>query len=512
MRYITTGTEMQRIDSYTMQTIGIPSMVLMERAALAVTQVLTEYIEELELETLPRVLVVTEGGNNGGDGLAVARMLLEYGCEVDVYQIGGIERESEQYSRQKAILNHLGIVVKQGVTNAVLQEWKQPRYDIIVDGIFGIGLHREIESPHREVIAFINSLGGLKCAIDMPSGIDSTTGELYGIGFQADVTVTFGCEKTGQLIGFGPDYCGDLVLADIGFPKKALQQYTPTCMAYEWNDLQQHLPKRIQTGNKGTFGKVAVVAGSASTCGAALLSAEAAYRTGCGLVMVITHENNRTAIQKALPEALLRVYSTPDEARQLAEDAGRWADVMVVGPGIGTEQTGVILTETVLKQSCPVLVDADAITIVSEKKEWWKLRPDKERTILTPHMKEMERISQIPMKRLKQEPWTCAKELARLSSSICVLKDARTVVAEPDTEACYMNLSGNDGMATGGSGDVLTGIIAALAVQGLSPAEAARTGVYLHGLAGDRAAEERGNYSMLAGDLIAGVEAVLKEI
>ena len=512
MRYITTATEMQAIDACTIQNIGIPSMVLMERAAMAVTQILVEYAEELELDASPRVLVVTEGGNNGGDGLAVARMLTEYGLQTDIYQIGGIKKETEQYQQQKAILNQLGIRITEGVSDEAMKEWKEPRYDMILDGIFGVGLHRDIQSPQREVIECLNTLGGLKCAIDMPSGIDSTTGEVHGIGFQADVTVTFGFEKTGQFIGNGPMYCGDVVLADIGFPKKALELHKPVCAAYEWEDLQMHIPNRKQTGNKGTFGKVAIVAGSEDVCGAALLSAEAAYRTGCGLVMIVTHENNRTAIQKQLPEALLRVYTDSEEAVQQVTDAGKWADVMVVGPGIGTGQTGIALTQAVLKQDSTIIVDADAITILSGQHEWWKLHSGAGAMILTPHMKEMERITQIPMERLKKEPWNCAGELARLSHGICVLKDARTVVAESESEECYMNLSGNDGMATGGSGDVLTGVIAALTAQGLSPAEAARSGVYLHGCAGDWAAEQRGHYSMLAGDIIKGLEAILKEM
>lgn len=516
MRYIVKREEMQAIDAYSIEEIGIPSMVLMERAAMAITQVIMDYIEELELSCPAQVLVVTEGGNNGGDGLAAARMLHEQGCQVTVYQIGGIKKASEQFQQQKNILERLGIPVRYGITKETLQEWKKPRYDVIVDAVFGVGLKREIQSPQREVIEAVNQLGGLKCAVDIPSGLDSTTGNVLGIAFQADVTITFGCEKTGQLLGAGPDYCGDVLVADIGFPQKALEERTPECYCYETGDLLR-LPVRKTTGNKGTFGKVAVIAGSESVCGAAVLSAQSAYHTGCGLVEIVTHVNNREAIQQLLPEALLQVYSTKEEAVQLVTQAAQWADIMVIGPGIGTDEIGMAMTRQAVGLDCPLVVDADAITILSRQEMWWNLRnPDEKRDgrdlqmILTPHMKEMERISRIPVKQLKEMPWDCAGRLSE-TGVVCVLKDARTVVTVPDETGCYMNLSGNDGMATGGAGDVLTGVIAALAAQGLPLGEAARLGVYLHGLGGDRAAEAKGHSGMLAGDIIEGIGEILKE-
>lgn len=510
LRYIVTGEEMQAIDSYSIEEIGIPSMVLMERAAMAVTQVLMEYMEELELTVQPQILVVTEGGNNGGDGLAVARMLFDLGCQVTVYQIGGIKKETEQYHQQKQILQRLNIPVYTGVTQEDIQEWKKPRFDVVIDAIFGVGLKREIESPQKEIIDAMNQLGGLKCAIDIPSGINSTTGLVLGTAFRADVTITFGCEKTGQLLGQGPEYCGDILVADIGFPKQAFQVREPGCYCYEDIDLEK-LPERKKTGNKGTFGKVTVVAGSDSVCGAALLSAESAYRTGCGLVEIVTHVNNREAIQKRLPEALLHVYSNGEEAKAILEQSLEWADIMVIGPGIGTGEIGISMVMQVLDAECPLVVDADAITILAKQDNWHTLRKQEGSLVLTPHMKEMERITRIPVSKLKEYPWSYAAEFSKEKGVICVLKDARTIVTETDKKGCYINLSGNDGMATGGSGDVLTGVIAGLAAQGLELAEAARLGVFLHGKAGDWAAEEKGNYSMLAGDIIDGVEQVLKK-
>lgn len=518
MHYIAKREEMQAIDAYTIENLGIPSMVLMERAALAVVKLLLEYRAGREWMHSFRILIVTESGNNGGDGLAAARLLYEAGCETVVFQIGGIQKESEQYRQQREILERLGIPVHIGVTEEVIQEWEQAGYDAVVDGIFGVGLHREIQSPQKEVIECMNRLTGFKCAIDIPSGIDSTNGRRLGIAFRADATVTFGCEKTGQLIGDGPEYCGRIILADIGFPQQAVQQIRPKCYCYDTGDMIR-FPSRRTTGNKGTFGKVTVIAGSESVCGAAVLCAEAAYRTGCGLVEVITHRNNRETVSKRLPEVLLHVYSTKQEAEQLVRQSADWADVMVVGPGIGIEAIGEALTIQALAVDCPLVVDADAITILSRWEAWWKHRTGKSaealegadlNLILTPHMKEMERISGIPISQLKENPWESAGTMARLGA-VCVLKDARTVVAVPGEPDCYLNRSGNDGMACGGSGDVLAGILAALAAQGLTLGEAARLGVYLHGLAGDRAASQKGHSGMLAGDIIEGMVYILKE-
>lgn len=511
MEIIATGKEMQAIDAYTIEKIGIPSMVLMERAAMAVVQVLLDYMDEVNGVHPPAALIVTESGNNGGDGLAIARLLSEHGWLTDVYQIGGLKKESEQYRRQKEILHRLQIPVHEKPEKETLESWKRLRYDVVIDAVFGVGLQRDMEAPHKDVIEAMNALAGLKCAVDMPTGINSTTGYLHGTAFRADITVTFGCKKTGQLIGCGREYCGDIIIADIGFPKQAFEENKAACYAYEADELSGLLPVRIGTGNKGTFGKVLIVAGSETVCGAALLSAEAAYRSGCGLVKLITHVNNREAVQKRLPEALLQVYENADEAERLLQESAQWADAAVVGPGIGTDETGQRLVKQALKLDCPLIADADAITVMAGMEDFRIQRTSRAGMILTPHMKEMERISGKSMEDLKRCPWKEAKEFAEQKDLICVLKDAATVVAEPEAGACYLNLSGNDGMATGGSGDVLTGVIAALAAQGMRLPQAARSGVFLHGQAGDRAAQLKGKAAMLAGDIISGLESVLRD-
>ena len=515
MQYITNRDEIQAIDRYTIEEIGIPSMVLMERAAMAVVRVLEDYAEELSLAQVHPVsaLIVTEGGNNGGDGLAIARMLSELRYEVTVWQIGGVQHETEQYTAQKHILNQMGIPVVSGSSEAILQQIRQTRYDIIIDAIFGVGLTREIVSPQKDVIDILNQTGGLKCAVDIASGIDSTTGRVLGTAFHADVTVTFGAMKLGHIFGEGADYSGDVLVADIGFPVQAFRQNLPRCYTYDREDMML-LPARKKNGNKGTFGKVAVIAGSKDICGAAILAATSAYRTGCGLVEVVTHLNNREAIQKKLPEALLQVYDSVEQAVDYVRKAEEWADILVIGPGIGLQDIGIAMVQEVLRGKKPLILDADAITILSEHPEFKQSgidsRDGRFNVVITPHMKEMERISGIPIGQLKQQPVQSACHMAG-QGYICVLKDARTVVAEPDRPDCYINLSGNDGMAVGGSGDILTGVIAGLYAQGLPLPEAARLGVYIHGLAGDAAEEQCGHYSMIAGDILDGLIEILHE-
>lgn len=515
LRYVVTREEMQAIDSYSIENIGIPSMVLMERAAMAVTQEIVDYIDSMDRTGPVRVLIVTESGNNGGDGLAVARMLYAQGYQLEVIQIGGVQRESEAYRRQKQILENMGIPVLRGVTDKQLAAWKQADFDVIVDAVFGIGLTRDIMTPQKEVLQAMNDLCGLKCAVDLPSGLDATTGRIQGMAFRADITVTFGCAKTGQFLGEGPDCCGVLRIADIGFPSRAVEKNLPECYCYEEADLYR-LPNRNVTGNKGTFGKVTVIAGSETASGAAFLSAKAAYKTGCGLVEIVTHVNNREALQKLLPEALLHVYSNINEAKSLVRQSAKWADLMVIGPAIGTDDIAQELLRQALISELPLVVDADAITVLSGWETWKETRLESPAAseknlniILTPHMKEMERISRIPMERLKEAPWKSAKTISD-AGCVCVLKDARTIVTEPGCQGSYFNMSGNDGMATGGSGDVLSGVIASLAAQGMTLGEAARWGVYLHGLAGDLAAEQMGHSGMLAGDIADAVSEVLR--
>lgn len=486
MQYIVTKKEMQAIDAYTINKIGIPAEVLMERAAMQVAK----QVERVNTAG-GRVLIAVEGGNNGGDGLAVGRILLEQGYNVDIFYVGSVARVSPQFQLQQNILRHMGIRLRKAIPNK--------DYSVVVDGIFGVGLSRPVEGAAKKAIESLNQIEAVKIAIDVPSGIDATTGEILGAAFRADYTVTFGLRKLGMFFSDGIDYCGKLVCANIGFPDTAIEQVKPRIYAYDSSDMSK-LPKRIDNSNKGTYGKVAVIAGSKNMSGAAFLCGKAAYRTGAGLVKIYTHESNRTIIQSQLPEAVMMTYKDYEGALSCIEDAMKWATVIVVGPGLGVDITSErMLYELLMNAEVPLVVDADALNILSNNIEL--LNTASVSMIMTPHMKEMSRLIGKTVPEIAENRFETARQFAKKMGVTLVLKDAKSIVTNGG-EQTYINLAGNNGMSTGGSGDVLSGIIAGMIAGGLSLAEAAKMGTYVHCQAGDRAAEKKGKYAMLASDII----------
>lgn len=494
MQYIVTKKEMQAIDAYTMDKIGIPSAVLMERAALSVV----EEIERLNVSR-GRILIVVEGGNNGGDGLAVGRILLERGYKVDIYYIGGFEKVSQGFQQQWSILHHMGVRFRKTIPNK--------EYAVIVDGIFGVGLSREVQGIQKKAIEAMNHMDAIKVAIDIPSGIDATTGEVLGTAFYADYTVTFGLKKLGMFFLDGIDACGTVICKPIGFPAQAVAHVKPMIYAYDNSDLDK-LPKRVNNSNKGTYGRVAVIAGSKNMSGAAFLCSKAAYSTGAGLVKIYTHESNRTILQSQLPEAVMMTYDDYEGALACIEDALQWATVIVVGPGLGVDTVSErMLYELLMNAEVPMVVDADALNILSNNIEL--LRTSSVKIIMTPHMKEMSRLIQRPVEEIAKNRFAIAREFAKKMQVTLVLKDAKSIATNGGQQT-YMNLAGNNGMSTGGSGDVLAGIIAGMLAGGLTLADAARMGTYVHCRAGDLAAEHKGNYAMLASDIISYIGEVMR--
>ena len=494
MQYIVTKKEMQAIDAYTMDKIGIPSAVLMERAALSVV----EEIERLNVSR-GRVLIVVEGGNNGGDGLAVGRILLERGYKVDIYYIGGFEKVSQGFQQQWSILHHMGVRFRKTIPNK--------EYAVIVDGIFGVGLSREVQGVQKKAIEAMNHMDAIKVAIDIPSGIDATTGEVLGTAFYSDYTVTFGLKKLGMFFLDGIDACGTVICKPIGFPAQAVAHVKPMIYAYDNSDLDK-LPKRVNNSNKGTYGRVAVIAGSKNMSGAAFLCSKAAYSTGAGLVKIYTHESNRTILQSQLPEAVMMTYDDYEGALACIEDALQWATVIVVGPGLGVDTVSErMLYELLMNAEVPMVVDADALNILSNNIEL--LRTSSVQIIMTPHMKEMSRLIQRPVEEIAKNRFVIAREFAKKMQVTLVLKDAKSIATNGGQQT-YMNLAGNNGMSTGGSGDVLAGIIAGMLAGGLTLADAARMGTYVHCRAGDLAAEHKGNYAMLASDIISYIGEVMR--
>lgn len=497
MKTILDSKQMQQVDAYTIQQIGIPSMVLMERAALSVTDWIDTYARQnlsqlMECDSL-NILIVAGMGNNGGDGIAVARQLQQLGYNVHICLAGNPEKGSDGLKEQLAIAQKLEIPFVEKMNDF---------YAIIVDGIFGIGLARDIEGDYAALIEQLNQSNSYRVAIDIPSGVDASSGHIRGIAFRADATITFGYEKIGQLLYPGAEYCGKVICADIGFPKVAAEEFEEQLVAYTKEDLVR-LPKRSAHSNKGTYGKVMLVAGSKNMAGAAYLSATAAYRMGCGLVQLITEEANREIVQQMIPEAVLQTYDTLKESCDIIIQSLSGSSVCIIGPGLGdTEQTEEMLETVLTYGKIPLVLDADGLNVISRCTHLQKqLKQYAAPVIITPHVKEMSRLCQRPVKDVAEQLISVAKDYAKEYNVTVVLKDARTIVAEPGSKA-YINVTGNHGMATGGSGDVLSGIIGSLLAQGMEMFEAAKMGAYLHGLYGNEAALKAGCRGMMAGDIL----------
>lgn len=498
MRYIATGQEMTRIDEYTTNIVGLPQLVLMERAALTIADCIKE-----KFAAGSRVLVVVESGNNGGDGIAAARILMQAGYDVEIYWINGLKSVSTGFDAQYAIAKRINM--------KFVDEIVDSGYDVIIDGIFGVGLSRAVMGKQAEVIKTLNDMDGFKLSIDMPSGIDATTGFLLGTAFRADETLTFGLTKLGLLMGMGYEYAGNVIVEDIGFPKQAIDFVEPRLYTYDREDVDVLLPRRKRDTHKGSYGKVAVIAGSKNMAGAALFAAESAYRMGCGLVRVCTVEENREIVQARLPEALLTTYNPEDvdTMRQAMKTVMNWADVIVLGPGLGIGTHTEYLVEKVLRNfEKPVVLDADGINVLSGNMELLDTAVSK--LIMTPHLMEMSRLTNLSVTDIKANKYDLAREFAKRHKVVLALKDARTVVSDGGLQA-YINITGTNGMATGGAGDVLTGIIAGLLAQGMECFEAAKLGVCMHGLAGQAAAKIKGQYSMIAGDIVKSIREILEE-
>lgn len=540
MRTLVTGKQMKAVDAHAIGTIGIPSMVLMERAALGVAREVkrilagaaktgaaqgaaetgaAQWTAKTGMAQGAAVWSVCGTGNNGADGIAAARMLFLEGVSACVVLMGQPERGTEEFLHQLKIARNLGMEIISWEQWKELDEQGESRGRVLIDAVFGVGLSREVQGAYAECIRRINGLRGdgiigSVVAVDVPSGIHSDTGRVMGAAVNADVTVTFGWEKRGTVLYPGRDCAGRVLVENIGFPPlSAAEQEAedgeegeaiPYACTYGPEDLGR-IPRRAAYSNKGTFGKVLIVAGSENMCGAAYLSALAAYRTGAGLVKLLTVEENRLILQSKLPEAILATYTAGqlmegrEEFRKLIDEQCRWADVVVLGPGLGGGAYVEYLVEDILTMACsPVVVDADGLNAIAAHP--YLTSYFTENIILTPHLGEMARLTGQTIAEIRENLVETAAEYASHYGLTCVLKDAATVVASREG-GIYINTSGSSAMAKAGSGDVLTGIIAGLLGLGLDESESARLGVYLHGLAGELAAERTGSHSMLASDL-----------
>lgn len=546
MEYVVTTEQMRFCDRQTSAYYQIPEAVLMERAALAIAQAALRMLSHTQeqQDACARVLILCGSGNNGADGYAAARLLFQEGVQVCALFCGEDEKRSDLNRMQADIALRYGVscpdlMIRDGqMTISARKETRSEydskekavrplaaEYDLVIDAVFGIGLSRPLEGKIKQLLSGISTWQIPVLAVDMPSGIDSQRGAVMGCALAADETVTFGFRKLGLMTYEGAEHAGAVSVAKIGITADSFRGNVPKRFLLSVQDIAGMLPERKKNGNKGTFGKLLIMAGSPDMSGACTLAATAAYRAGAGMVRIVTCSENVPVIQQLLPEALLTVVDEDlpvEEKKSRLKDAVLWADVIAAGCGIGTAdgmwESVRVLYDILCNEmrEKPLILDADALNLIAvkEKPEEFLRKRLPYRTVLTPHIGELSRLSGYKIPEIKADFVRIAEEFAADTGCILVAKDARTYVCAADEDDVLrgcLNQTGNDGMATAGSGDVLTGMLSAAAAVVPDLFHAACVGVYLHGLAGELSSGELGKDAVMASDIVAHIsEAFLK--
>jgi NAD(P)H-hydrate epimerase len=493
---------MKAMDDYAIHQMGIPSDTLMLRAAAGAAKVACEL-----LGAAPKKAVIFCGsGNNGGDGIAVGKLLLEQGYQVTCFMVGSREKmTSDSLLMEQLLEKQGGQLLDYDPERATLSSC-----DLIVDALFGTGLSREISGKYADLIQRINESGIPVLSCDIPSGISADTGAVLGCAVRASVTVTFNLPKTGQLLPPGTEYTGRLVVHDIGIPQEARDTVTFDGEYVTEDMVRLRLPKGHLETHKGDYGKLLLLCGSTGYTGAAALAAKAALRTGAGLVFLGVPETVYPILASKLDEPVVFPLKSNEQGRfgegAVPEISKRLGDMdaCLLGPGIGKCAGTEAVLDAVLEQAvCPVLLDADGINLLEGHID--KLDRAKAPLVLTPHEGEFRRLGGD----LSKGRIAAAKAMAEKTGAVVVLKGYRTITAAPDGRV-YVNSTGNPGMATGGSGDVLSGILTCLLGQGVEPFQAAAAAVWLHGAAGDVCEKRLGRRSMLPTDMIGALSTILR--
>lgn len=492
----------KQLDAYTIENEPIASIDLMERAARALASAIAgRWSKETSFT------VFAGPGNNGGDALAVARLLAEKGYRVETFLFntkGGLSPDCATNMERLAALSdaNFHVITSQFVFPKLTAE------DVIIDGLFGSGLNKPLTGGFAAVVKFINASPAQVVAIDIPSGLmgeDNSYNAPSGI-VHADLTLSLQLPKLSFLFSENEPYVGEWRLLDIGLSRDAIAQMPTDYSMTEPADVAMLLKPRDKFAHKGHFGRALLIAGSQGMGGASVLAARACLRSGVGLLTVHVPFCNNTLLQTAVPEAMTEI-DLSDICFATATDTNDYQAV-AIGPGLGRlPDTVNALAEQIETSETPMVLDADALNILGENRALLSRLP--KGSILTPHPVELERL--VGKCRNSFERLERARELARNADVHIVLKGAYTIVIAPDG-TCRFNTTGNPGMATGGSGDVLTGILLALLAQGYAPGDAAALGVCVHGRAGDLAAEELGQIGMTAGDIIAHLPQAWKEL
>lgn len=503
MLKILNAEQIRNADAYTIQHEPISSLDLMERAATQVSQWL---INKLLIHQ--KVAIVCGMGNNGGDGLIVARQLKEYGFEnIDVFVVKHTDNPSNDFSANYERLKQINNIQIIEITDIYSIE-NFEHYDCIVDAILGSGLNKPIQGLIKDIVLEINKTKAIVVSIDIPTGLfaeDNSGNDLQSI-INADFTLTFELPKLSFLLPEFEFIVGEWIVLPIWLHKDIINATETFNYFVQKNDISSILRKRPKHSHKGNYGHALLLAGSKGKMGAAVLSAKACLKSGVGLLTTYIPQCGYDIMQTSLPEAMCL---TSENINHLENTPTITIyNAIGIGPGIGTEsETQNILKNLIQLSTVPLVIDADAINILSENKTWLSFLPAK--SILTPHPKEFERLvgkCSNTFERIQK-----GREFARKFNVYLVLKGAYTAIITPDNK-CFFNSTGNPGMATAGSGDVLTGILLSLLAQGYSSFKTCLLGVYLHGLSGDKAAEKLGFETLIASDIIDNIGNAYKEL
>lgn len=513
MEIVLTAEQMRSADALAIRMYNIPSLVLMENAGRSVAEAIERHYGSVQGKS---VLIVSGKGNNGGDGFVVARHLLNRGGILTVLLVGASSRNLTGDPRTNfEILKQFPLKIIELKSSSKLSSL--PKSDIIVDALFGTGFSGEVKKPYQQVIEYINETSARKVSIDVPSGVDATTGIVHNVAVKADLTVTLASKKIGVLMGKGRSHAGKLEVGDISFPKNIFQKMKIKTFEVQHDDVKKVLPKRALDVHKYKVGKVFILAGSRGYTGAAAMSAESALRAGAGMVILGCPHSVYPILAKKLTEVIVvPLEETANgavsvKAWETIQKHLDWAEIVVVGPGLSRDNE----TQNIIWKICEsvdkkLVIDADGLNALAEKISILKKRKSRE-IILTPHIGEFSRLTGMESEDIEQNRVEIAKKFAVSNNVTLVLKGAPTITATAEGNV-YINSTGNAGMATAGVGDVLTGILAGLWGQGMSQNETAYAGVFVHGKAGDVAKEKFGEKSLLATDILHCLSEAIKKI
>lgn len=511
---VVTADQMQELDRKAIEIYHIPGIVLMENAGRKAAEVILDTFPEIQKK---RIAIIAGKGNNGGDGFVIARYLLNQGIPVKVILLtdptslrGDAQTNFNIFFRMKGEV----IPVPSSKDYQKLKRDLE-KFDLLIDGIFGTGLDAEVRGYYREVIDHLNTLKKLIIAIDIPSGLDANNGRPLGTAIRASHTITFGLPKVGHLASPGLNYVGEVKVVDIGIPKRLVEEEKIQTYLLEKEEIRKWLsiPRRPDT-HKGDYGHLLVIAGSVGKTGAAAMACQAALRMGAGLVTLAIPKSLNAIMEVKLTEVMteplpetprqtlsLRAFNT---ILRLCENKR----AVIIGPGVGTlKETQTLILKLIKTLDLPIILDADGLTALATQP---KILPAKNRSlILTPHPGEMARLIQSTSKEVQEDRIGISRNFSQSNHVHLVLKGYRSLIATPKGEV-FINPTGNPGMASGGTGDVLTGMMGGLICQGFDILPSLQISVYLHGMAGDQITREMGEKSLIASDIIGKLPALLQ--